>query len=309
MFALVTDSASTAGIRLEDVPPPSPLPSQVTVEVRAIALNRGEIGMISGSGKRLGWDFAGVVSAPAEDSSGPRVGERVFGYVPAGVSAAPGTWAQRVAVHTRHLAPIPDGVSFSAATTLPIAGLTALQTLRLGGSLLGRRVLVGAASGAVGRFAVALAAKAGAEVTALVRRPDVEGLEELGAKSIAVGLEQADGQYDLILESTGGAALAHALEHVAPGGTVVTFGNSSGEMTTFDTTRFFLTSGARLHAYVIFIEAEATASRDLAYLASLVQEGALRPLISLETSIRDAADAITAVNRRSVEGRVVLIVD
>jgi NADPH:quinone reductase-like Zn-dependent oxidoreductase len=309
MFALVTDSASPAGIRLEDVPPPSALASQVIVEVRAIALNRGEIGMISGSGKRLGWDFAGVVSSPAEDGSGPRVGERVFGYVSAGVSAEPGTWAQRVAVHTRHLARIPDGVSFSVATTLPIAGLTALQTLRLGGSVLGRRVLVGGASGAVGRFAVALAAKAGAEVTALVRRPHVEGLEELGARRVAVGLEQADGQYDLILDSTGAAALAHALEHVAPGGTLVSFGNSSGGMTTFDTTRFFLASGARLHAYVVFIEAEATAARDLAYLASLVREGTLRPLVSLETSIRDAAAAITAMNRRSVEGRVVLIVD
>src|SRR5262245_9522798 len=119
MFALVTDSAGPAGVRLEDVPPPAPLPSQVVVAVRAIALNRGEIGMISGSGKRLGWDFAGVVSTTAEDGSGPRVGERVFGYVPAGVSAAPGTWAQQVAVHTRHLAPIPTGVSFSDAATLP----------------------------------------------------------------------------------------------------------------------------------------------------------------------------------------------
>jgi NADPH:quinone reductase-like Zn-dependent oxidoreductase len=309
MFALVTESNSPAGIRLQDVPPPSPLPSQVVVDVRAIALNRGELGMISGSGKRLGWDFAGVVSAAAEDRSGPSVGERVFGYVPAGVSAAPGTWAQRVAVHTRHLAPIPSGVSFSAATTLPIAGLTALQTLRFGGSLLGRRVLVGGASGAVGRFAVALAARAGAEVTAVVRRPNVEGLEKLGAKRVAVGLEQAGGPYDLILDSTGAAALAHALEHIAPGGTVVTFGNSSGGMTTFSTTKFFLASSARLVAYVIFAEAEATASRDLAYLASLVQEGVLRPLISLETSIRDAAAAFAAMSRGSVEGRVVLVVD
>jgi NADPH:quinone reductase-like Zn-dependent oxidoreductase len=309
MNALVTHSASPAGVRLEDVPPPSPLPSQVIVDVRAIALNRGEIGMISGNGKRLGWDFAGVVSMAAEDGSGPGVGARVFGYVPAGVSAAPGTWAQQVAAHTRHLATIPDGVSFSEVATLPIAGLTGLQTLRLGGSLLGRRALIGGASGAVGRFAVALAARAGAEVTALVRRPNVEGLEKLGAKRVAVGLEQAGGQYDLVLESTGGAALAHALAHVASGGTVVSFGNSSGEMTTFDTTKFFLTSGARLHAYAVFVEAEATASRDLATLASLVQEGALRPLISLQTSIRDAAAAITAMGRRGVEGRIVLIVD
>jgi NADPH:quinone reductase-like Zn-dependent oxidoreductase len=309
MFALVTDFKSPAGVRIEDVPPPSPRPWQVIVDVRAIALNRGEIGMISGSGKRLGWDFAGVVATPAQDGSGPRAGERVFGYVPAGVSAAPGTWAQQVAAHTKHLAPIPEGVSFSQAATLPIAGLTALQTLRLGGSLLGRRALVGGASGAVGRFAVALAARAGAEVTALVRRPNFEGLETLGANSVAVGLEQAGGPYDLILESTGGAALAHALTHVAPGGTVVTFGNSSGESTTFDATKFFLKSGARVHAYVVFAEAEATASRDLATLASLVQKDVLRPLIALETNIRDAAAAITAMDRRSVDGRVVLVVD
>jgi NADPH:quinone reductase len=197
-------------------------------------------------------------------------------------------------------------VSFRDAATLPIAGLTALQTLRLGGSLLGRRVLIGGASGAVGRFAVELAARAGAEVTALVRRPDVGGLDKLGAKTIAVGLEQAHGPYDLVLESTGGAALAHALSHVAAGGTVVTFGNSSGETTTFDPTKFFVTNGARLHAYVVFVEAGATASRDLAYLASLVQRGELRPRIALETSIRDAAAAIAAMVRGGLDGRVVL---
>ena len=82
-----------------------------------------------------------------------------------------GAWAQRVAVPTTTLAPLPDEVSDAQAATLPVAGLTALKALDIGGNPLGRRVLVTGANGGVGRLAVQLAAVAGAHVTALVRDP------------------------------------------------------------------------------------------------------------------------------------------
>ena len=69
-------------------------------------------------------------------------------------------------VPTEFLAELPEGISFAQAATLPVAGLTALRALEIGGFVLGKRVLVTGASGGVGRFAIQLAALAGAHVTA-----------------------------------------------------------------------------------------------------------------------------------------------
>src|SRR5260370_36979022 len=97
------------------------------------------------------------------------------------------------------MAVLPDNVSFASAATLPVAGLTALRTLRQGGSLLGQRVLITGAAGGVGRFAVQLAALAGAEVTGGVSHPDREiGLSERGATALVPTIHEAEGVFDLI---------------------------------------------------------------------------------------------------------------
>src|SRR6202008_775002 len=98
------------------------------------------------SGRTVGWDIAGVVERAAADGSGPPEGARVVGLV------WTGGWSERAAVPTRQLAELPDAVSFEQAATLPVAGLTALHALQIGGFCLGKRVLVIGASGGVGRF-------------------------------------------------------------------------------------------------------------------------------------------------------------
>src|SRR5207237_8287659 len=115
---------------------------------RAVSLNRGEFRRLQWEtdGWRPGYDVAGVVEAPAADGSGPRTGARVIGLLPNGA------WAERVAVPARYVAPIPDALSFAAAATVPVAGLTPLAALAHGGSLLKRRVLITGAAGGVGRF-------------------------------------------------------------------------------------------------------------------------------------------------------------
>jgi NADPH:quinone reductase len=100
--------------------------------------------------------------------------------------------------------------------------------LRHGAPLLGKRVLITGAAGGVGTIAVQLAARSGARVTAVVGRVErATGLKELGAFEV-----KALGRFGLILESAGGASLAHAIKLVEAEGTVVVFGNSSGEPTT-----------------------------------------------------------------------------
>src|SRR5207302_5860524 len=160
------------------------------------------------------------------DGSGPPVGSRVVALVDqAG-------WAERVAVPSARLGLLPGDVSFAQAATLPVAGLTALRALRLGGMLLGRRVLVTGASGGVGHLAVRMAARSGAQVTAVIRNPERgQGLSEAGDVRLVSSLDSLVGQetFDLILESVGGESLSSALKLVGRDGTLAVFGNSSGQ--------------------------------------------------------------------------------
>lgn len=305
MRALV--ATGRGGAELRAVDDPVPAPDQAVVSVRAVSLNRGEVrGLRSADeGWRTGWDVAGVIEAPAADGSGPAEGTRVVG-----LSTGSG-WAERAAVPTRLMTSMPDGLAFAAAAALPVAGLTALRALHMGGLLPGRRVLVTGASGGVGHFAVQLAAHDGAEVTAVVGRPDRgAGLDELGASRVEVGMPDG-GEFDIILESAGGASLAAALAMVAPQGTIVSFGNSSGEATTFDASKFYPRSGARLCAFVLFPELErlGTAALDLAHLADLTARGRLDPSVTLEVSWRHADRALDALMDRQVVGKAVLLLD
>ena len=107
---------------------------------------------------------------------------------------------------SHRIAPIADNVSFAAAASLPVAGLTALRTLRHGAPLLGKRVLITGAAGGVGNLAVQLAARSGARVTAVVGSAErARVLDGLGAAEIVTDIDQAQGRFALILEAAGGA--------------------------------------------------------------------------------------------------------
>ena len=306
MKALVAAPGHDPNIALRDVDAPTPGPHDGLVEVRAVSLNRGEVRSLatSADGWRPGWDVAGEVVARAADGSGPGVGERVVGLV------AGGGWAQQVAVNTSVLVPIPDALSFPAAATLPVAGLTALCALRVGEVIDGSRILITGAAGGVGRFAVQLAAHGGAKATAIVGSAERgEGLAELGATDVVVGMP-TEGEFDLILESAGGSSLATALTSLAPGGTVVSFGNSSQEPTTFDVNAFRGNGGSTLYGLVLAHELVKTgaAVRDLAYLAGLTATGRLDPQISVTADWTEAGAVTKALIDRQVKGKAVLLI-
>lgn len=308
MLALVAAPGKDGGVELREVAEPTPAADQAIVAVQAASINRGEVTFLARAveGSPLGWEVAGVVAQPAADGSDPPRGARVVGR--------PGAagWAQRVAVSTGWLSELPEGVSFAAASTLPTAGLTALYALKLGGLLLGKRVLVTGASGGVGHYAIQLAARAGAHVAAVVSRPErAAGLAELGAHEVLVGLESDGPSFDVILESVGGATLEAAIGRVASDGIVVVFGNSSGQPTTFDARTFFRRSGARVYAFTLLHELQGgpQACQDLAYLAGLLATGELDPGIDVEVSWRQASEAITALRDRRVAGKAVLLID
>ena len=303
MLALVNTQSASIPVELRNVAEPEPAPDEALVEVHAFSLNRGELALLAGrpEGWRPGQDVAGVVVQAAADGSGPGKGTRVVALVDGA------GWAQRVAAPTARMAALSDNVSFASAATLPVAGLTALRTLRQGGFLLGQRVLITGAAGGVGRFAVQLAALAGAEVTGVVGRLErAVGLSERGATAVVSNTHEAEGLFDLILESVGGSSLAGAISKVAPGGTIVVYGNSSREDTPISFPNFAGHAGARLLAFFIYeLGTPASMGADLATLVSLVAAKKLTPEIGLEDSWHNLYLATTALRDRKVNGKAV----
>ena len=305
MRALVADRSARSGVSVTEAPDPEPGRYEALVEVRAVSLNRGEVRRmpLRTEGTIPGWDVAGVVRKEAPDGSGPNERARVAGLVDEG------GWAELAAVPTNRIAELPDNVSFEAASTLPLAAITAVRALEVGGPLLGRRVLITGAAGGVGRFAIQLAHRAGAHVTGVVRnRQRGAGLKELGADEVITEIAPEGEHYDLILESVGGASLGAALSRVGWQGTIVAFGASSPDPTTFDVTTFYNRGGPKLYRLRVFHELEFHQSgvRDLTFLVGELAAGRLDPQIGLTGSLWEPDQELAALLDREVAGKAVL---
>lgn len=302
MRALVNTANPEKPVEIRDVPEPEPEPNEAIVEVRAMAVNRGELRLMAGrpEGWRPGQDIAGVIVRAAEDGAGPNEGDRVVALVDqAG-------WAERAPALTSRIAVLPENVSFEAAATLPVAGLTALRALRLGGPLLGKRVLVTGAAGGVGHFAVQLASRAGAQVTGIVSRAGRGAeLAKLPGVNLMVGYDNLNSPFDLVLESVGGASLAAALRTVSDDGDIAIFGNSAGEETSLSFRDF--RGLARIHAFHVYATREPpTFGEDLGLLASLIGSGDLHPQVGYAGPWSDPRPAFFALRDRELEGKAVL---
>jgi NADPH:quinone reductase-like Zn-dependent oxidoreductase len=203
--------------------------------------------------------------------------------------------------------PLPQEVSFEEAASLPIAGLTALRAIRLGGSLLGSRVLITGATGGVGQFAIQLAVASGADVTALVTVPEREAeASALGAHRATTTLDDASpGLFDLVLDGIGGQVLTDAVHRLSPGANAVTYGTLGGPAP-LGLVDFPRGAPCRLiplfHAYPL-----ETRGTDLATLVELVAQERLKPLLGMVTDWTDTRQALEALRERRVRGKAVLI--
>jgi NADPH:quinone reductase-like Zn-dependent oxidoreductase len=297
--ALVADPTIPVTMRMAEIPEPEPALDQVVIEVHHVSLNHGDLndarsGRIPPGGV-LGSDVAGVVVRAVGDGSGPAEGARV-------VALAEGGFAERVAVGVASVAEVPEWVSLRAAAALPVAGLAALRSLRACGSLLGKRALVTGASGGVGRFAVQLAAAAGAHVVASVGSSErMVGLSDLGADDVVVGLEGVDSPVHAVIDAVGGQQMVEAWGLLAPGGKLQSIGWTSGEPAVFQP---YSTVGPAksLSSYLTY----APCDEDLAILVELVGARELEVPVSWSGSWERFAEVLEAMRERRVDGKAVL---
>ena len=311
MRAVLVDPSAPGHLALTDAPGPTPFSSQALVAVKAISLNLGEVKRARRSppGTLLGWDVAGEVLEQAADGSGPTPGTRVVGVMNTGA------WADRAAIETAWMAPLPDSVSYETAATLPVAGLTALYALEQAGQLLGRRVLVTGASGGVGQYAVQLAKLSGATVTALVRRAETaDALRVIGADHVVVGEDGKDvvenSSYHCILDSVGGQVLADCLNLVARGGTLVSYGISAGTEVTINAGEYFRTGRSNYYGLYLFTEFGRRPARDgLRVLAGLLADSKLSVHIDATGTLAELGDLAERLFNREITGKAVVLVD
>jgi NADPH:quinone reductase-like Zn-dependent oxidoreductase len=286
---------------MAEVVEPVPRDSEALIEVHAVSLNFGELAYLPARGQpgaAPGWDAAGVVVRAAADGSGPAPGVAVttLGWRHG--------WAELRAVDTANLAVVPDGIDLGAASTLPVAGVTALQALRGLGPVIGRRVLVTGASGGVGGFAVQLAARAGAEVVASVGNPArAEQLTELGAAQVVTDLSDITKPVFGVLDNVGGSQLTQAFALVEPGGRALSIGKASGASTTIDFEAERLRGGGRAVAPFVV---STPFGPDLDHLVGLLCRGQLDPQIGWRGPWQRAAEAADMLLSRRVLGKAVL---
>ena len=305
MPAYVPAAGVPGRIALDQVPEPTPADDEALVIVEAYSVNRGELFLLDAprEGWRPGQDVAGHVERTATDGSGPAQGTRVVAHVPAG------GWAPLVAAPTNALAMLPDAIAATSASTLGVAGLTALRLLRMAGSVAGRRVLLTGASGGLGHFVVELAAAQGALVTAVSSSPERgERLLALGAAEVVADVEFADGPFEVILESVGGLSLEKAVTRLAPRGTLLWLGQASRRPASLD---FFELVSAAPYAKIVpfsYWRSGASDADDLATLVRLVAAGHLHPEIGLQADWRETPDALIALGERRVRGNAVLTI-
>jgi NADPH:quinone reductase-like Zn-dependent oxidoreductase len=293
-------------LELTDLPDPIVGPDEVLISVRASSVNpvdwKIREGYLQGALVHhlpiiLGWDVAGVVQQAGPGASQFSAGDEVFGYVRKDV-VEHGTYAGLVSAGLRHIAPRPATATFEQAAALPLAGLTALQSLDVVEVDDGDVVLVHAAAGGVGHLAVQLAVARGARVIGTASEVNHDFLRSLGAEPVVYGAGLVDrvramapGGVDAVLDLVGGDALATSPEVVKRSERIVSIVDGA--------------TAAGFGGRYVFVRPDPAG---LSRLATLVDAGALRVQIARTFPLAEAAAAQQLVQAGHVRGKVVISV-
>ncbi|MCF7548076.1 NADP-dependent oxidoreductase [Pseudonocardia sp. WMMC193] len=310
MRAIVcTEAGGPEVLQLREVPLPEPGPDEVRVRVEAAGVNPidwktrsglGPYASFEGRPFTVGWDVAGVVDTPGGVLA---VGEPVLGM--AEFPSPEGAYAEYVCVPEAQLRARPEGLSVVEAAALPLAGMTAWQSLiDVGGLREGQRVLVHAAAGGVGHLAVQIAKARGAHVIGTASGPKLPLLRELGCDEVvdyrSEAFEKVLEPVDLVYDLVGGETTVRSLDLVAPGGLLIC-------LPTIHAAAALEAAEARgVRASGAYVRA--AGGGGLSELLDLHARGLLRILVDRTFPLAQAADAHRYGEAGGTTGKIVLTV-
>ena len=295
-------------LKLEDVPRPVPAAGEVLVRVNAVGINPIDCKTRQGMGanrrwkdqgfpKILGWDVAGVVEQ--SNDSRWKAGERVFAL--AGYPQPVGGYAQYIAVSADHLAAGPRALDDVHAAAVPLAALTAWQALfDKAGLSAGQTILVHAAAGGVGHFAVQLAKCKGAKVIATASGGNEAFVKGLGADQFIdytnTAFEKAARDVDVVFHTIGAEFRPRSWKTVKKGGWLVGI-----------TGQFPEDEGNAYGARGAFVGVRPDGGQ-LAEIGALIDSGKVRVTVDKTHPFTEIAKAHQHVEGGHTRGKVVVVV-
>jgi zinc-binding alcohol dehydrogenase/oxidoreductase len=330
MRALVYRGGGFAGLGVEALPIPHPKRGECLVRLEAAALNHRDLWILKAAGSRqagviLGSDGAGRIAAAGPGVRGFRAGQRVLinpglGW-PAGADAPPagfqilgdprhGTFAEYIAIPAANLAPAPRHLEAGEAAALPLSGLTAYRALvSKGGVGKGSRVAIPGIGGGTALMALLLGRALGAELFATSSDPAKRrralaagargAFDTAGPWADAVRRATGGRGVDVVIESVGRASWQESLKALAPGGRLVVYGSTSGDVVETDLVPLFLGWRAILGTTM-------GNAVEFRAMLRLVAAKRLRPIVDRRFPLARAVEALGYLRTGRQFGKVVL---
>lgn len=301
----ITEYGGPEALRLMDLPVPKVGPDFVLIRAKAAGVNPVDAKIRAGNLEGRfhlhfpvipGWDVAGIVERVGPDVTEFKSGDEVLAYVRRD-EIQWGTYAEFVSAPLRTVALKPAGLGWAEAAALPLAGLTAWQALTRGMQVgEGDTVLVHAAAGGVGSFAVQLAKMSGARVIGTGSQAGHDYLRSLGAEPVAYGRSLHESVRSLapdgvsaIVDLVGGETLERSAQLLGPQGRIVSIRDPQ--------------LAGKFGGRYIFVRPDSSA---LGRLAELAADGKLSVRIQGTFLLEDAAEAQALIEDGHVHGKLVL---
>ncbi|MEU3092966.1 NADP-dependent oxidoreductase [Streptomyces massasporeus] len=286
-------------LELTEQPVPAPAGGQLLMKVRAAGVNpvdwkfrEGAVGTDRPFPLGMGWVGGGTVVATTT-ARGPAVGDEVCGMLPLPYA---GAYQEFAVLPVSAVAPKPVELSFAQAAAVPLAALTAWQSLGAAQVTAGQRVLVHGGAGGVGHFAVQLAKARGARVAATASPRNLSFLRRLGVDEPLDRTEDhphAIEPVDVVIDTVGGRTQQESWGLLRPGGVLITLPEPIDEA--------YRVPGITGRRVIVAPDGEA-----LRHIGQLIDSGAVRVEVQDVLPLEKAAEAQLISRTGQVRGKLVL---
>ncbi|WP_159474972.1 NADP-dependent oxidoreductase [Chryseobacterium sp. 18068] len=308
MKAIILENAGgRENLKLTEIEKPTIKQGEVLVEVKSISINPIDVKTRSGKGAFqklkvenpliLGWDISGIVVET--NSSKFKMNDEVFGMI-----NFPGhgkAYAQFVTASENHIALKPKNINFEEAAATSLAALTALQAIEKADLKEGQNVLIHAASGGVGHFAVQIAKYLGASVNGTSSAKNKEFVLSVGAdqhidyKNYDWG--NSEEKFDFILDTIGGENIDHSVKVLKKGGIIISI--PSGLNDDIEEKA----ASVKGKGFKMMVQSD---GNDMQKLAELLEKGFLKPRIYKTYHFNEMSDAHEELEKGRTVGKIVV---